>query len=61
MASPYDSGPEDFPICGSQCLAHLGHWQGHDKKPYPEELLDHKLFKCRKGIWLVVPGVKECS
>lgn len=46
-----------FPICGYQSLATLGHWQGHDKKPYPDELLDHKLFKCKKRIWLVVPGV----
>lgn len=47
------------PPCAKQNLAHLGHWQGHGGQTFPEELLPLRLFKCRMGMWLVVPGLHD--
>lgn len=47
------------PPCAKQSLAHLGHWQGHGKQTFPEELLPLRLFKCRMWFWLTVPGLYE--
>jgi hypothetical protein len=45
------------PPCAKQQLSHLGHWQGHRKQQFPENLLPLRLFKCRQWFWLVVPGL----
>lgn len=47
--------------CVKQQLGHLGHWSGHGGREYPEELLDLRLFKCRKWFWLVVPGLADAN
>jgi|WetSurMetagenome_2_1015567.scaffolds.fasta_scaffold280865_3 hypothetical protein len=47
------------PPCAKQQLASLGHWQGHDKQRFSEELLPLRLFKCRQWFWLVVPGLRD--
>ena len=39
-----------FPPCAKQQLTNLGHWQGHNRQTFPEELLTLRLFKCR--MWL---------
>lgn len=49
------------PPCVKQQLAHLGHWQGHGKQQFPEELLSLRLFKCRQWFWLVVPGLHDAE
>jgi hypothetical protein len=43
--------------CTKQNLTNLGHWQGHGKQKFPQELLSLRLFKCRMWLWLVVPGL----
>ena len=54
--------PSDLcPPCAKQQLAHLGHWQGHGKRQFPEELLSLRLFKCRQWFWFVVPGLHDCD
>ena len=45
------------PACAISQLAHVGHWQGHGGVNYPDELSPLRLFKCRAGFWLVVPGL----
>ena len=45
------------PTCAISQLAHVGHWQGHGGVSYPDELNLLRLFKCRAGFWLVVPGL----
>ncbi len=47
------------PPCIKSQLANLGHWQGHQGAQFPEELLPLRLFKCRMGYWLVVPGLLD--
>jgi hypothetical protein len=47
------------PPCAKQNLANLGHWQGHDGKIFPDELLPLRLFKCRMWLWLVIPGLQD--
>jgi hypothetical protein len=47
------------PPCVKQNLYHLGHWQGHRKQQFPEELLPLRLFKCQMWLWLVIPGLYE--
>lgn len=47
------------PPCAKQQLASLGHWQGHGKQQFAEELLPLRLFKCRQWFWLVVPGLRD--
>jgi hypothetical protein len=49
------------PPCVKQQLAHLGHWQGHGKQSFPQELLPLRLFKCRQWFWLVVPGLRHAD
>jgi hypothetical protein len=49
------------PPCAKQQLANLGHWQGHGKRQYAEELLPLRLFKCRQWFWLVVPGLCDAE
>jgi len=49
------------PPCAKQQLAHLGHWQGHGKQQFPDELLTLRLFKCRQWFWLVVPGLHHAE
>ena len=49
------------PPCAKQQLSHLGHWQGHHEQVFPCELLPLRLFKCRMGIWLVVPGLLDAA
>lgn len=49
------------PPCAKQQLAHLGHWQGHGGKHYPEALLPLRLFKCYQWFWLVVPGLYDAE
>lgn len=63
LAEASDKGnPGDlFPVCGMQQLANLGHWQGHNGAQLPENLLGLRLFKCRQGIWLVIPGLLDAS
>jgi hypothetical protein len=58
--SPDKGKPGDlFPPCVKHNLSSLGHWQGHGKRTFPEELLPLRLFKCRMWFWLVVPGLYE--
>jgi hypothetical protein len=47
------------PPCAKQQLANLGHWQGHELQTFPEELLSLRLFKCRRWLWLVIPGLHD--
>lgn len=47
------------PPCAGQQLGNLGHWQGHSKQTFSEELLPLRLFKCRMWLWLVVPGLYD--
>jgi len=47
------------PPCAAQQLANLGHWQGYKGQMYPDELLPLRLFKCRQGFWLVIPGLLD--
>jgi hypothetical protein len=47
------------PPCVLQQVSSLQHWQGYKGKNYPEELLPLRLFKCRKGFWLVIPGLLD--
>ncbi len=47
------------PPCAKHNLSNLGHWQGHGKQTFPEELLPLRLFKCRMWFWLVIPGLYE--
>jgi hypothetical protein len=47
------------PACAYQNLSHVRHWQGHGGETFPDDLLDLRLFKCRMGYWLVVPGLTE--
>lgn len=47
------------PPCAKQQLASLGHWQGHGKQHFAEELLPLRLFKCRQWFWLVAPGLHD--
>lgn len=49
------------PPCAKQQLANLGHWQGHGRQAFPEELLPLRLFKCRMWLWLVVPGLYDAE
>jgi hypothetical protein len=49
------------PPCAKQQLAHLGHWQGHRRLQFPEEILTLRLFKCRQWFWLVVPGLYDAD
>lgn len=35
--------------CAKLQLTNLGHWQGHGKQKFPQELLSLRLFKCRIG------------
>jgi len=64
-ASTYsiDKGqPGDLcPPCAKQQLTNLGHWQGHGKQQFPEELLSLRLFKCRQWFWLVVLGLHDAE
>lgn len=54
--------PSDLcPPCAKQQLANLGHWQGHGKQQFPQELLSLRLFKCRQWFWLVVPGLHDAE
>lgn len=48
-----------FPACGLQQISHLGHWQDHQGEHYPDELLPLRLFKCARGCWLVIPGLRH--
>lgn len=45
------------PPCVKQQLGHLGHWQGHGKQLYPDDLLPLRLFKCNQWFWVVVLGL----
>lgn len=45
------------PPCVLQQLSSLEHWQSYKGKVYPKELLSLRVFKCRKGFWLVIPGL----
>ncbi len=47
------------PPCAKQQVGNLGHWQGHGRQNFPEELLPLRLFKCRMWLWLVVPGLYD--
>jgi hypothetical protein len=47
------------PPCALQQIGDLGHWQGYCGQHYPEHLLQLRLFKCRQGFWLVVPGLRD--
>ncbi len=47
------------PACALQQLGNVGHWQGHSKQTFPEELLTLRLFKCRMWFWLVIPGLHD--
>ena len=47
------------PPCAWQRLSSLGHWQGYKGQSYPEHLLPLRLFKCKMGFWLVVPGLDD--
>ena len=49
------------PPCAKQQLANLGHWQEHDRQIFPEELLQLRLFKCRRWLWLVIPGLYDAE
>ena len=49
------------PPCARQQSAHLGYWQGHGGRQFPEELLPLRLFKCRMWLWLVVPGLRDAE
>lgn len=60
--SPDKGKPGDLcPPCAKQQLAHLGHWQGHGRQTFPEELLPLRLFKCRMWLWLVIPGLHDAE
>lgn len=45
------------PPCVRQHLSNLGHWQGHGGAQFPEQTLGFRLFKCRRGHWVVVDGL----
>jgi hypothetical protein len=47
------------PPCAWQQLSSLAHWQGYKGQRYPEHLLPLRLFKCRQGFWLVLPGLRD--
>jgi hypothetical protein len=47
------------PPCAEQQLANLGHWQGYKGQTFPDELSNLRLFKCRQGFWLVIPGLLD--
>lgn len=47
------------PPCALSNLSSLGHWQSGESRTYPEDLLELPPFKCRKGFWLVVPGLTD--
>lgn len=51
-----DKGKEGdlCPPCALQQLSSLGNWVSE-----PKELLGLRLFKCRKGFWLVIPGLYD--
>jgi hypothetical protein len=52
--------PGDYcPPCATHQLASLGHWQSHKAQDFPPALLPLRLFRCRQGYWLVVPGLKH--
>lgn len=47
------------PPCALHQLSSLGHWQGYKGQRYPEHLLPLRLFKCKMGFWLIVPGLQD--
>jgi hypothetical protein len=49
------------PPCAKQQLTNLGHWQGRDRQTLPAALLPLRLFKCRKWLWLVIPGLYDAK
>lgn len=49
------------PPCAWQQLGPLSHWQGHGGLDAAESLRPLRLFKCARGFWLVVPGLRDDS
>lgn len=47
------------PPCALHQIGDLRHWQGYQGQNFPEHLLPLRLFKCRMGFWLVVPGLSD--
>lgn len=49
------------PPCCEASMGDLAHWASPPQVRYevPTNLLPLRLFKCRKGMWLVVPGLYD--
>lgn len=60
-AADYDPAkgqPGDLcPPCAVRHAGTLGAWEEHKRYYIPEELLPLRLFQCRQGFWLIVPGI----
>jgi len=45
------------PACAVAQIGALDDWEEHERLHLPAEVLPLRLFQCRQGFWLVVPGL----
>jgi len=57
---PRRGKPGDLcPPCAVLQIGALDDWEEHEQLHLPEEVLPLRLFQCRQGFWLVVPGLYD--
>ena len=49
------------PTCALSQLSSLGNWNGKGRHQYPSQYNDLRLFKCRQGFWVVIPGLYDAK